>query len=143
MTKPKLESESGQDIFYLCSKVDGEWYSTITAKLKAEGAEPLVAIAGPFADAEETKAYNDRRRELVDQRGELYLTDMASVPAKIRQTLTETCCEAGDRTISNDEGRDGATRPSIWTQRIDREMTTGRCRRGNDRRPADSARERR
>ena len=89
MTKPKLESESGQDIFYLCSKVDGEWYSTITAKLKAEGAEPLVAIAGPFADAEETTAYNDRRRELVDQRGKLYLTDMASVPAKIRQTLTD------------------------------------------------------
>jgi hypothetical protein len=87
--KTELESESGQDIFYLCSKVDGEWYSTITAKLKAEGAEPVVAIAGPFADAEETKAYNDRRRELVDQRGKLYLTDMASVPAKIRQTLTD------------------------------------------------------
>ena len=64
-------------------------FSTITAKLKAKGAEPLVAIAGPFADAEETTAYNDRRRELVDQRGELYLTDMASVPAKIRQTLTD------------------------------------------------------
>ena len=89
MAKPKLESGNGQDIFYICSKVDGEWYSTITVRLHAEGAEPVIAIAGPFADVEETKAYNDRRRELVDQRGELYLTDMASVPAKARQGLTD------------------------------------------------------
>jgi len=74
-------------IFYICSEVDGKWYATIT--VIGEDAEPVVAIAGPFADVEEAKAYNDRRRELADRRGELRLTDMASVPPKARQGITD------------------------------------------------------
>ena len=45
-------------IFPLYNQVDGEWYATITARYAAADAEPIVVIAGPFADVEKAKAHN-------------------------------------------------------------------------------------
>jgi hypothetical protein len=45
-------------IFPLYNQVDGEWYATITARYADADAEPILVIAGPFADVEEAKAHN-------------------------------------------------------------------------------------
>jgi hypothetical protein len=67
MAKPKFEPTGmvrPDTVFHLCSRFDGEWYATITARSDVKGADPVVAIAGPFADLEEAKAHNGKCMEL-------------------------------------------------------------------------------
>jgi len=65
--KVKRGMVRGDTIFPLCSQFDGEWYATITARYAAEDAEPIIAIAGPFADPEQAKAHNGQCMELSRQ----------------------------------------------------------------------------
>src|SRR6516165_2200566 len=72
-------------VFHLCSRFDGEWYATITARSDVKDADPIVAIAGPFADLEQAKAHNGQCMELSRRNRQFYLVDMPSVPPKARQ----------------------------------------------------------
>jgi hypothetical protein len=76
-------------VFHLCSQFDGEWYAVITARSDVKGAEPIVAIAGPFADLERAKAHNAKCMELSRRNRQFYLVDMVSVPAKARRHITD------------------------------------------------------
>ena len=76
-------------IFPLYNQVDGEWYATITARYAAADAEPIVVIAGPFADVEKAKAHNRKWLEASSRLGQYYFIGMASVPAKVRQRITD------------------------------------------------------
>ena len=70
MTKPKFKPRGmirPDTVFHLCSRVDGEWYATITARPDVKDAEPIIAIAGPFADPEQAKAHNGQCMELSRQ----------------------------------------------------------------------------
>jgi hypothetical protein len=73
-------------IFPLCHRVDEEWFASITAKF--DNGEPVIAIAGPFADIDEAKARNGKWLELSGRLGRLELVNQASVPAKVRQEIT-------------------------------------------------------
>ena len=67
MTKPKFKPRGmvrPDTVFHLCSRVDGEWYATITARSDLKAGDPIVAIAGPFADLEQAKAHNGQCMEL-------------------------------------------------------------------------------
>jgi hypothetical protein len=86
--KVKRGMVRGDTIFPLCSQFDGEWYATITARYAAEDAEPIIVIAGPFADVEEAKAHNRKWLEASSRLGQYYFIGMASVPAKVRQRIT-------------------------------------------------------
>jgi len=76
-------------VFHVCSRFDGEWYAAITARSDVKGADPVVAIAGPFADLEEAKAHNGKCMELSRRNRQLYLVDMKSIPAKARRHITD------------------------------------------------------
>ena len=76
-------------IFPLYSQFDGEWYATITARYADEHSEPIVAIAGPFADVEAAKAHNRKWLELAQREGQYYFIGMTSVPAEARQSITK------------------------------------------------------
>jgi hypothetical protein len=73
-------------IFPITSRIDGEWYATITAKFDGE---PVVSIVGPFADREEASAHNSMVLEFLIQHGELRLVGTKSVPATVRQRITD------------------------------------------------------
>ena len=102
MTKPKFKPRGmvrPDTVFHLCSRVDGEWYATITARSDVKGAEPIIAIAGPFANLEQAKAHNGQCMELSRRNRQFYLVDMLSVPAKARQYITDDVlrgCRQGD-----------------------------------------------
>src|SRR6516165_10917996 len=67
MAKPKFKPRGvvrPDTVFHLCSRFDGEWYATITARSNVKDADPIVAIAGPFADLEQAKAHNGQCMEL-------------------------------------------------------------------------------
>ena len=102
MTKPKFKPRGmvrPDTVFHLCSRFDGEWYATITARSDVKGAEPIVAIAGPFADLEQAKAHNGQCMELSRRNRQFYLVDMPSVLAKARQYITDDVlrgCRQGD-----------------------------------------------
>jgi hypothetical protein len=85
--RAKLGLVHPNTIFPISSYVDGEWYATITAKL-VDG-DPVIAIAGPFADREEAQAYNSEYVEYCKRHGELRLINTRSVPAKARQSITD------------------------------------------------------
>ena len=93
MTGPKFKPSGmvrPDTVFHLCSRFGRDWYATITARSDVRGADPIVAIAGPFADLEEAKAHNGQCTELSrPQSTILYLVDMPSVPAKARQHITD------------------------------------------------------
>jgi hypothetical protein len=74
-------------IFPLYNQVDGEWYATITARYA--DAEPIVVIAGPFAEVEEAKAHNRKWLEASRHLGQYYFIGIATVPAEVRQHITE------------------------------------------------------
>jgi hypothetical protein len=76
-------------IFPLYSQVDGEWYATITARYADADAEPIVVIAGPFADVEEAKAHNRKWLEASRHLGQYYFIGMATVPAEVTQRITD------------------------------------------------------
>jgi len=92
MTKPKFKPRGmirPDTVFHLCSRFDGEWYTTITARPDVKDAEPIIAIAGPFADPEQAKAHNGQCMELSRRNRQYYLVDMPSVPPKARQHITD------------------------------------------------------
>jgi hypothetical protein len=92
MTKPKFKPRGmvrPDTVFHLCSLVDGEWYATITARSDVKGADPIIAIAGPFADLEQAKAHNGQCMELSRRNRQFYLVDMKSVPPEARQGITD------------------------------------------------------
>jgi hypothetical protein len=68
---------------------DGEWYATVTARSDVKDAEPIIAIAGPFADLEQAKAHNGQCMELSRRNRQFYLVDMPSGPPKARQHITD------------------------------------------------------
>ena len=76
-------------IFPLYNKIDGEWYATITARYADADAEPIVVIAGPFADVEEAKAHNRKWLEASRHLGQYYFIGMATVPAEVTQRITD------------------------------------------------------
>jgi hypothetical protein len=91
MTKPKFKPRGvvrPDSVFHLCRQIDGEWFAIITARSDGKGAEPIIAIAGPFADIEQAKAHNGQCMELPRRNRQFYLVDMPSVPAKARQYIT-------------------------------------------------------
>jgi hypothetical protein len=52
MTKLKFKPRGmvrPDSIFHLCQEIDGEWYAIITARSDVKDADPIIAIAGPFA----------------------------------------------------------------------------------------------
>jgi len=92
MTKPKFKPRGmvrPDTVFHLCSRVDGEWYATITARSDLKAGDPIVAIAGPFADLEQAKAHNGQCMELSRRNRQFYLVDMPSVPAD--GSLADVC----------------------------------------------------
>ena len=92
MTKPKFKPKGmvrPDRVFHFCSRFDGEWYATITTRSDVKDAEPIVAIAGPFADLEQAKAHNGQCMELSRRNRQFYLVDMPSVPPKVRQHITD------------------------------------------------------
>jgi hypothetical protein len=74
-------------LFPLLSRIDGDWYAAITAKLDDE---PFVVMAGPFNDCEEARAHNAKWLELAAGQSDLNLVDMTTVSPKVRQTITDT-----------------------------------------------------
>ena len=107
--------------FHLCRQVDGKWYATITAR--SEGADPIIAIAGPFADLEEATAHNAECMEKTHRDRQLYAVDMNSVPPKARQGITDEVLRVwrqGDfeRYLSQSSARDhepaSAPAPNWW-----------------------------
>jgi hypothetical protein len=89
MTKPKFKPRGmvrPDTVFHLCSR---EWYAIITAKSDGKGAEPIIAIAGPFGDREEASAHNGKCMELSRRNRQFYLVDMSAVPPKVRQRITD------------------------------------------------------
>jgi hypothetical protein len=92
MTKPKFKPGGvvrPDSVFHLCREIDGEWYAIITARSDVKGANPIIAIAGPFADIEQAKAHNGKCMELSRRNRQFYLVDMKSVPTKARQYITD------------------------------------------------------
>jgi len=92
MAKPKFKPRGvvrPDTVFHLCSRFDGEWYATITARSNVKDADPIVAIAGPFADLEQAKAHNGQCMELSRRNRQFYLVDMPSVPPKARRHITD------------------------------------------------------
>jgi hypothetical protein len=89
MTKPKFKPRGvvrPDSVFHLCREIDGEWFAIITARSDRKGAEPIVAIARPFADIDQAKAHNGQCMELPRRNRQFYLVDMKSVP---RQYITD------------------------------------------------------
>ena len=76
-------------VFHLCQEIDGEWYAIITARSDGKDAEPIIAIAGPFADREEASAHNGKCMELSRRNRQFYLLDKSAVPSKVRQHITD------------------------------------------------------
>jgi len=92
MTKPKFKLGGvvrPDSIFHLCQEIDGEWYAIITARSDGKGAEPIIAIAGPFGDREEASDHNGKCMELSRRDRQFYLVDMSAVPSKVRQRITD------------------------------------------------------
>jgi hypothetical protein len=58
-------------------------------KAQAHLADPIITIAGPFADIEQAKAHNGKCMELSRRNRQFYLVDMVSVPAKAREYITD------------------------------------------------------
>ena len=92
MTKLKFKPRGmvrPDSIFHLCQEIDGEWYAIITARSDGKGAEPIIAIAGPFGDREEASDHNGKCMELSRRNRQFYLVDMKAVPPKVRQRITD------------------------------------------------------
>jgi hypothetical protein len=51
-------------VVHLCQEIDGEWYAIITTRSDGKDAEPIIAIAGPFADREEASDHNTSSNRL-------------------------------------------------------------------------------
>jgi hypothetical protein len=92
MTKLKFKPRGmvrPDSIFHLCQEIDGEWYAIITARSDGKGAEPIIAIAGPFGDREEASDHNGKCMELSRRNRQFYLVDMKAVPPRVRQRITD------------------------------------------------------
>jgi hypothetical protein len=91
MTKLKFKARGmvrPDSVFHLCQEIDGEWYAIITARSDDKGADPIIAIAGPFADGKK-RAHNGKCMELSRRNRQFYLVDMRAVPTKVRQRIAD------------------------------------------------------
>jgi hypothetical protein len=91
MTKPKFKPRGmvrPDTVFHLCSRFDGEWYATITARSDVKDADPIVAIAGPFADLEEAKAHTGQCMELSRPQSTILFGRYGVGPGKGAATVT-------------------------------------------------------